>query len=102
MGGYQIASKSKKLVKDVDLAEVQRFKVSFNAKVTRVLMEGDEEYKESLTRQSDNTIKKAGIVIQATCLDDVIKTVNFVSQNNLDFTVCESGNSSSEVRLYYT
>ena len=100
MVGYQI-EKPKKLVKDVDPTKVQKFKESFNAEVTKVLMEGDEEYEESLARWSDNAIKKAGIVVQATCLDDIVKTIDFARKNNLDFAVCggghsTSGNSSSE------
>ncbi|CAG8555889.1 16560_t:CDS:2 [Funneliformis mosseae] len=90
-----------KLLKDIDPAKVQKFKGLFNAEVTELLMEGDEGYEKSLTRWSDNAIKRAGIVVQATCLDDIVKTVKFVGQNNLDFAVCggghsTSGNSSSE------
>ncbi|RIA98819.1 hypothetical protein C1645_685396 [Glomus cerebriforme] len=58
-------------------------------------MEGDNGYKESLTRWSDNAVRKAGIVVQATCLDDIIKTVNFAKQNNLDFAICGGGHSTS-------
>src|ERR1051325_5058030 len=82
----------KKLVKDID--PVQKFKESFDA-ITNVLTEGDEGYEESLVRWAANAVKKAGIVVQATCLDDIVKTVKFSSQNNLDFTVCCGGHSSS-------
>jgi FAD/FMN-containing dehydrogenase len=88
--GYQ----QKKLINDIDPTEVQKFKDSFDT-ITKVLMEGDEGYEESLVRWADNAIKKAGIVIQATCLDDIVKTVNFASQNNLDFAVCCGGHSTS-------
>ncbi|SRR6266542_2972868 len=85
----------KKLIKDIDPAKVQEFKESFNAGVTKVLMEGDEGYDESLIRWASNAIKKAGIVVQATCLDDIVKTVTFASQNNLDFAACGGGHSTS-------
>ncbi|CAI2161469.1 7533_t:CDS:2 [Funneliformis geosporum] len=62
-----------KLLKDIDPAEVQKFKGLFNAEVTEV----------------------AGIVVQATCLDDIVKTVKFVGQYNLDFAVCGGGHSTS-------
>ncbi len=93
--------KPKKLVKDIDSAEVEKFKESFDAEITKVLMEGDEGYEESLARWADNAMKRAGIVVQATCLDDIVKTVNFANQNNLDFAVSggrhsTSGSSSSE------
>src|SRR5947209_2646588 len=84
----------KKLIKDVNPIEVLKFKDSFDT-VTKVLMEGDEGYEESLVRWADNAIKKAGIVIQATCLDDIVKTVNFASKNNLDFAVTCGGHSTS-------
>ena len=51
----------KKLIKDIDPAKVQNFKKSFDA-VTKVLT----------VRWAD---KKAGIVVQATFLDDIVKTV---------------------------
>jgi len=35
------------------------------------------------------------VVVQATCLDDIVKTVKFASQNNLDFAVCCGGHSTS-------
>jgi len=92
--GYPV-KKSKKLVKDIDPVVVQKFKESFNNEVTEVLMEGDEGYKESLTRWSDNAVKKAGIIVLATCLDDIVKTINFARQNDLDFAVCGGGHSTS-------
>jgi FAD/FMN-containing dehydrogenase len=84
----------KKLIKDIDPAEVQKFKDSFDT-VAKVLTEGDEGYEESLVRWAANAVKKAGIVVQATCLDDIVKTVNFANQNNLDFAVCCGGHSTS-------
>ena len=84
----------KKLIKDIDSAEVQKFKKSL-APATNALTEGDEGYEKSLIRWADNAIKKAGIVVQATCLDDIVKTVKFSSQNNLDFAVCCGGHSTS-------
>jgi FAD/FMN-containing dehydrogenase len=59
------------------------------------LTEGNEGYEKSLVIWIDNAIKKARIVVQATCLDDIVKTVNFASQNNLDFTVSCGGHSTS-------
>src|SRR2546430_17074877 len=90
----------KKLVKDINSAKVRNFKASFDT-ATKVLTEGDEGYEKSLVRWADNAIKKAGIVVQATCLDDIVKTVNFANQNDFDFAVCcgshsTSGSSSSE------
>src|SRR3954453_14796565 len=87
----------KKLIRDIDPIEVQNFKKSFDT-VTKVLTEGDKWYEKSIVRWADNAIKKAGIVVQATCLDDIIKTINFANQNNLDFAVghSTSGSSSSE------
>jgi FAD/FMN-containing dehydrogenase len=90
----------RKLIKDIDPVKVQKFKKSFDT-VTKILTEGDEEYEKSLVRWADNAIKKVGIVVQAICLDDIVKTINFANQNYLDFTVCcgghsTSGNSSSE------
>ncbi|GBC07142.1 hypothetical protein RclHR1_07290004 [Rhizophagus clarus] len=58
-------------------------------------MEGDEGYEKSLVRWADNAIKKAGIVVQATCLDDIVKTVKFANENHLDFAVCCGGHASS-------
>src|SRR5436305_7642682 len=84
----------RKLIKDIDPAEVQKFKKSLDT-ATKVLTEGDEGYEKSLVRWGDNATKKAGIVVQATCLDDIVKTVNFASQNNLDFVVCCGGHSTS-------
>src|SRR3954470_24606910 len=84
----------KKLIKDIDPNDFGKFKKSFDA-VTKVLTEGDEGYEKGLERWADNAIKKAGIVVQATCLDDIVKTVNFASQNNLDFAVCCGGHSTS-------
>ena len=40
-------------------------------------------------------LKKAGIFVRPTTLDDVVRTVNFASQNNLDFVVCCGGHSTS-------
>jgi hypothetical protein len=90
----------KKLIKDIDPTDVQNFKASFDSS-TKVLTQGDEGYEKSLVRWADNAIKKAGIVIQATCLDDIVKTIKFANNNHLDFAVCcgghsSSGNSSSE------
>ena len=88
----------KKLIKDVDPTQIQKFKKSFGTvgtATTNVLMEGDEGYEKSLIRWADNAIKKAGIVVQATCLDDIVKTVNFANQNYLDFAVCCGGHSTS-------
>ncbi|RIA82234.1 hypothetical protein C1645_788752 [Glomus cerebriforme] len=62
----------KKLIKDLVSIKVQKFKESFDATVTKVLMEGDKGYEKSLIRWADNAIKKVGIIVQ----------------NNLDFTVC--------------
>jgi FAD/FMN-containing dehydrogenase len=84
----------KKLIKDIDLSEIQKFKKSFDTS-TKVLTKGDEGYEEILVRWGDNASKKAGIVIQATCLDDIVKTINFANQNNLDFAVCCGGHSTS-------
>src|SRR5437868_3376078 len=84
----------KKLIKNIDPAEVERFKKSFDT-ATKILSEGDEGYEKSIVRWADNAIKKAGIVVQATCLDDIVKTVNFANQNNLDFAVCCGGHSTS-------
>ncbi|CAG8589356.1 10092_t:CDS:1, partial [Rhizophagus irregularis] len=78
----------KKLIKDIDPNEVQKFKKSFDNNITKILTEGDEGYEESILRWADNSIRKAGIVVQATCLDDIVKTVNFANKNNLDFAVC--------------
>ncbi|CAG8748319.1 16032_t:CDS:1, partial [Rhizophagus irregularis] len=78
----------KKLIKDIDPNEVQKFKESFDNNITKVLTEVDEGYEESITRWADNSIRKAGIVVQATCLNDIVKTVNFANKNNLDFAVC--------------
>ncbi|PKC13509.1 hypothetical protein RhiirA5_396220 [Rhizophagus irregularis] len=78
----------KKLIKDIDPNEVQKFKDSFDNNITKILTEGDEGYEESILRWADNSIRKAGIVVQATCLDDIVKTVNFANKNNLDFAVC--------------
>ncbi|PKB93061.1 hypothetical protein RhiirA5_442466, partial [Rhizophagus irregularis] len=75
----------KKLIKDIDPNEVQKFKESFDNNITKVLTEGDEGYEKSITRWADNSIRKAGIVVQATCLNDIVKTVNFANKNNLDF-----------------
>jgi FAD/FMN-containing dehydrogenase len=85
----------KKLIKDINSAEVQKFKKSFDTTITKVLTEGDEGYEKSLVRWGDNAIKKAGIVVQATCLDDIVKTINFSNRNNLDFAVCCGGHSTS-------
>ncbi|CAG8738603.1 9083_t:CDS:2 [Funneliformis caledonium] len=85
----------KKLVKDVDPTKVQKFKESFNGEITKVLMESDEGYEASLKRWALNAEKKAGIVVQPTCADDIAKTVNFANQNNLDFAVCGGGHSTS-------
>ncbi|CAI2179948.1 8356_t:CDS:2 [Funneliformis geosporum] len=85
----------KKLVKDVDPTEVQKFKESFNDDITKVLVEGDEGYEASLKRWSLNAEKKAGIVVQPTCAEDISKTLKFASQNNLDFAVCGGGHSTS-------
>ncbi|RIA84969.1 FAD/FMN-containing dehydrogenase [Glomus cerebriforme] len=60
-----------------------------------ILTEGDEDYEKSLVRWADNAIKKAGIVVQAASLDDIVKTVKFASKNNLDFAVCCGGHSTS-------
>ncbi|CAG8697894.1 17093_t:CDS:2, partial [Rhizophagus irregularis] len=84
----------KKLIKDIDSTDVQNFKLSFNSS-TNVLSEGDEGYEKSIIRWADNAIKKAGIVVQATCLDDIVKTVKFASKNHLDFAVSCGGHSSS-------
>ena len=78
MSSYQ----PKKLIKDIDPNKIQKFKESFDNN-TEILTEGDEGYEKSLVRWADNAIKKAGIVVQVTCLDDIIKTVNFASKNNL-------------------
>ncbi|CAB5096661.1 unnamed protein product [Rhizophagus irregularis] len=85
----------KKLIKDIDPNEVQKFKESFDNNITKVLTEGDEGYEKSITRWADNSIRKAGIVVQATCLNDIVKTVNFANKNNLDFAVCCGGHSTS-------
>jgi FAD/FMN-containing dehydrogenase len=85
----------KKLIKDIDSNEVQKFKESFDNNITKVLTEGDEGYEEGILRWADNSIKKAGIVVQATCLSDIVKTVNFANKNNLDFAVCCGGHSTS-------
>ncbi|CAB5379238.1 unnamed protein product [Rhizophagus irregularis] len=85
----------KKLIKDIDPNEVQKFKDSFDNNITKILTEGDEGYEESILRWADNSIRKAGIVVQATCLDDIVKTVNFANKNNLDFAVCCGGHSTS-------
>ncbi|CAB5379236.1 uncharacterized protein OCT59_025461 [Rhizophagus irregularis] len=85
----------KKLIKDIDPNEVQKFKESFDNNITKVLTEVDEGYEESITRWADNSIRKAGIVVQATCLNDIVKTVNFANKNNLDFAVCCGGHSTS-------
>ncbi|CAB4439041.1 unnamed protein product [Rhizophagus irregularis] len=84
----------KKLIKDIDPNDVQKFKESFNIN-TKVLTEGDEGYEKSILRWADNAIKKAGIVVQATCLEDIVKTVNFANKNNLDFATCCGGHSTS-------
>ena len=84
----------KKLIKDIDPTEVQKFRKSFDA-ATNVLTEGDEGYEKSLTRWGDNASKKSGIVVQPTSLDDIVKTVKFASQHNLDFAVCCGGHSTS-------
>src|SRR5436190_24111891 len=89
-----MSNQPKKLIKDIDSAEVEKFKKSLDT-VTKVLTEGDKGYEESLVRWADNAIKKAGIVVQATCLDDIVKTVNFANQNDLDFAVCCGGHSTS-------
>src|SRR5436853_7829872 len=86
--------KKLKLIKDIDPINVQKFKESLDV-ATNVFMEGDEEYDASILRWADNAIKKAGIVVKASCLDDIVKTVNFASQNNLDFAVCCGGHSTS-------
>ncbi|RIA86742.1 hypothetical protein C1645_714295 [Glomus cerebriforme] len=86
---------SKKLINDLDPVEVQKFKESFDAAVTKVLMEGDEGYEKSLIRWADNAIKKAGIVVQAASVDDIVKTINFANKNDLDFAVCCGGHSTS-------
>src|SRR3954454_15986577 len=83
----------KKFIKDINPAEVENFKKSLDA--TKVLTERDEGYEKSLERWGDNAIKKAGIVVQPTCLDDIVKTVTFASKNNLDFAVCCGGHSTS-------
>ncbi|RGB39967.1 hypothetical protein C1646_739857 [Rhizophagus diaphanus] len=85
----------KKLIKDIDPNEVQKFKESFDNNITKILSEGDEGYEESILRWADKSIRKAGIVVQATCLNDIVKTVNFANKNNLDFAVCCGGHSTS-------
>ena len=60
---------SQKLIKDIDPAEVQKFKKSFDT-ITKILTEGDEGNEKSLG-WADNAIKKAGIIVQAICLDDI-------------------------------
>jgi hypothetical protein len=42
-----VSYQPKKLIKDIDLAEVQKFKKSFDT-VTKILTEGDEGYEKSL------------------------------------------------------
>src|SRR5688572_23984479 len=84
----------KKLIKDIDPTNVQKFKKSLDA-ATSTFMEGDEGYEASILRWADNAIKKAGIVVKVTCLDDIVKTVKFANQNNLDFAVCCGGHSTS-------
>src|SRR5436190_841839 len=86
----------KKLIKDINRDEVQKFKNSLDT-ATKVLTKGDEGYEVSLERWGDNATKKAGIVVQATCLEDIIKTVKFANQNNLDFAVCCGGHSTSGI-----
>ncbi|CAG8574174.1 12261_t:CDS:2, partial [Ambispora gerdemannii] len=92
--------KKRILVKDLPSHAILEFQKSLS-KEARVLSATttDEveakEYKEALVWCADNSVKPASVIIQISELDDIVKTINFVRTDNLDFAIRAGGHSTS-------
>src|SRR5215213_7170031 len=85
---------NKTAVRDINPNEIESFKKSLSNEST-TLMPNDEGYEEALVRWANNAKLKAGLIVKAFTLDDIVATVNFARKHGCDFAVCGGGHSPS-------
>ena len=85
---------NKTAVRDIHPNEIESFRKSLSNEST-TLVPNDKGYEEALIRWAVNAQLKAGLIVKAFTLDDVVATVNFARKHGCDFTVRGGGHSPS-------